>query len=98
MLNYGVNHYNEKMTHSKIIAWLEHHDITEDMLDPVIMDTAMRWLSIKGSPDIVEQAQEITSIKNMWGLDSQVNYLTNFFGAEALAYEKLLEGLGLPPI
>lgn len=86
------------MTHSKIIAWLEQHNISEDMIDPIIMDTAIRWLSIKGSPGIVEKAREITTIKNMWGLDSQVNYLTNFFGAESLAYETLREGLALPPM
>lgn len=89
------------MEHERIIAWLHQHDIDEDLLDPVVEAIALRWQRIKGiSLDVneFEVARRIVLDMNIGGLDSQVSYLTSFFGAEFLTYEHLKKSLELPDI
>lgn len=86
------------MEHEKIVNWLVHNNVNEDMLDPIIIETAERWLRIQGVFQTQEAAKDIALTKNVWGLDAQVSYLTNFHGAEILVYEMLKKELDLPDI
>jgi hypothetical protein len=84
------------MDQSDITTWLGEHGIIEDDLDDIVTTTAEHFYRIKGNWNASGLAKEMALDLNFSGIDSQVNYLVNFYGSEYIVLDNLAKDLSLP--